>query len=267
MSREKYLKETTEEWTWVHSNGQTLVRNEAFRKYGFEHGFFTKASENKSPKELSESVKQGLSIHRVKQIHQSNIVKASTANKFPWPKADGLISDKKLQGLWIYSADCIPILFGDPNSGIFAAIHAGWKGISMGIVYKSINLLKSRGADINNLRIVMGPAISGKNYQVGFNVLESIYKSLSTDFENVSFTDKKMIDHMINLDIVQLDNSPKKFLLDIRLAASHQLCMQGIKGKQISICPYCTFKDKSLFNSWRREKRKAIQWSWITYSF
>ncbi len=267
MIKGKAMRKSNEEWNWLDSNKQLFLQSVLLKKQGFEHGFFTKASQNKSPKELVSSFNENFSVHSVKQIHHSNLIKASKTLKVQLPEADGLISDQKGQSLWVYSADCIPALFGDPESGIVAATHAGWRGLVKGILYKTIDKLESFGARRNKLAIALGPAISRANYQVEASIIEEIYGSIYRRVNLNDLNHDQKIDHLINLGIIKSDKSPNKVLLDIRIAAAHQLYESGINSKQISVCPYCTFSSKSLFNSWRRDQVKAIQWSSIASSF
>ena len=62
---------------------------------------------------------------------------------------------------------------------------------------------------------------------------------------------------------ISYDINPNKFLLNMRIAAANQLYQAGIIEKQLSISSVCTFDNQDLFNSWRRTKTKAIQWSTI----
>ena len=43
--------------------------------------------------------------------------------------ADGLVSDKCNQNLWVYTADCMPIFFADIVTRNVAALHCGRKGL------------------------------------------------------------------------------------------------------------------------------------------
>ncbi|HXM33722.1 MAG TPA: laccase domain-containing protein, partial [Pyrinomonadaceae bacterium] len=47
---------------------------------------------------------------------------------------DALVSAAPQVLIGVKIADCVPILIGDPQTGAFAAIHAGWKGTVAGIV-------------------------------------------------------------------------------------------------------------------------------------
>ena len=251
------------EWSWYSSTKGKYLQSESLKKNGFRHGFFTKEWGNQSPKELASLLSSGFSIHLGNQVHGSNVIEASIANREPWPVADGLISDQKGQSLWIYSADCIPVLFADPTHGFVAASHAGWRGIAKGILLKTIEKLEYMGSNRNEIIIALGPAISGKNYKVSRNIAESIYESIYEESKNIPITNEKKIALLVSLGIVSYDTSPNKLLLDIRLAAANQLFEAGIKYPQISICPLCTYSNQVLFNSWRRNKSKTRQWSFI----
>src|SRR3569623_3724044 len=65
------------------------------------------------------------------------------------------------------TADCAPVLLGDPDAGIVGAAHAGWKGAAGGILYATVLAMVGLGADPKNIRAAIGPTISGRNYEVG----------------------------------------------------------------------------------------------------
>ena len=43
--------------------------------------------------------------------------------------ADGLVSNKCNQNLWVYTADCMPIFFADKITRNVATLHCGRKGL------------------------------------------------------------------------------------------------------------------------------------------
>src|SRR5882724_12100775 len=46
---------------------------------------------------------------------------------------DALVSDAAEVLLGVKTADCVPLLMGDPRTGAFAAVHAGWRGTVAGV--------------------------------------------------------------------------------------------------------------------------------------
>src|ERR1700680_1719820 len=55
---------------------------------------------------------------------------------------DALISRTPKILLAVKTADCVPILLGDAQTGAFAAVHAGWRGTSSSIVMRAIEHLQ-----------------------------------------------------------------------------------------------------------------------------
>jgi hypothetical protein len=63
----------------------------------------------------------------------------------------------------------VPILIAH-ESGIVAALHAGWRGIASGILQRGIASLLKLGVRPGDLHIHLGPAICGRCYEVGRDV-------------------------------------------------------------------------------------------------
>ncbi len=72
-------------------------------------------------------------------------------------------------------ADCVPVYLLHPASGTMALLHAGWRGVSGGIVEAGIELV-GRRAQANEADIVIhcGISICGECYEVGCEVVEAV---------------------------------------------------------------------------------------------
>lgn len=247
---------TLELWTWVGCYGGYYLTSDALHEAGFEHGFFTRLWHDRGPDVLAAYLSAGVSVHRPQQVHSNRVLDASEAIRAPWPDADGLVSNRGGQSLWVCGADCTPVLLADPISGHVAACHAGWRGVATGILPSAIQRLTTRGASPENLIVALGPAVSGDRYQVETHVVEQISQAIRPE-------QPLKRSEMLRLKILQSDPEDNKWRLDIRLAAREQLRNSAIPADQISICPLCTVSEPSLFHSWRRDKVKAVQWSGI----
>ena len=256
------LSEQINNWSWIDSKSGKYLQSESLIKHGFIHGFFTKELNNKSPKQIVSHLDPSLTVHICKQVHGSKVIEASKTFE-SCLEADGLISDDSNQSLWVYTADCIPILLADPINSIVGASHAGWKGLSKNILLETIKKFENLGSNKNELIIALGPSISKPNYQVDIDLVDPIYNSIFHKNENKDLSSKEKIIFLAHSGIVDYNNNSKKMLLDIRLAAVNQLYKAGIKNEQISISPLCTFSNQNLFNSWRRDKVKKVQLSFI----
>ncbi len=251
-------------WHLRDQKGISYFESELLSKNGFKNFFFTKLSQKQSPESLiKQLINERPDIHLLNQVHSNKVIKASQSYDLNLIDADSMISDSKNQSLWIYSADCIPILFADLNQGNVAATHAGWKGLSKNVIKNTTQSLIKNGCKSDDLIVAIGPCISSKHYEVDSTVITSIENSLQSKKDTLPKIKESKIESMLRLKIIKKGKDINKFLLDIRLLAYYQLIKEGVKSKNISISNICTFKEKNLFNSWRRDKVRSRQWSSI----
>ncbi|WP_269622551.1 peptidoglycan editing factor PgeF [Prochlorococcus marinus] len=262
MSKGEILTER-KGWRWVKKNELIYIQSLLLLENNFNHAFFTRIPIYNEPKYLKNEVNKSSTIHFCIQNHGKEIVMASQTN-IPFPiQADCILSDENNQGLWIYTADCIPILLGDKKSGNVAAIHAGWKGLSKNIIREALIKIEQLGCKRKDLIIALGPAISGSNYQVELDVMTCLYNNFGG---RSNFSKEKSKESMFAMGCIQNDKSSNKVLLDIRTFAYNQLILEHIKDFQISINNDCTFNETKFFSSWRRDQTKERQWSCIASS-
>ena len=238
-------------WSWIGCYGGYYLQADLLSE--FEHGFFTRQWQGRDPDVLAAYVSAGVSVHRPQQVHSATVLPASKACGEPWPKADGLVSDAGGQSLWVCGADCTPVLIADRGSGRVAACHAGWRGVAGRILAVALEQLLDAGSRRQDLLIALGPAIAGPHYQVDQPVVEAIARSLGEGKEAA------LQEH----GVMEPEADGHHWRLDIRAAARLQLQQLGISDGQISSCPLCTWRETQLFHSWRRDQRKAVQWSGI----
>ena len=242
-------------WTWIGCYGGYYLQANTLVEQGFEHGFFTRLWHGRGPDALAGYISVSTSVHRPQQVHSGVVLPASQAASPPWPEADGLVSDRGAQSLWVCGADCTPVLIADPATGHVAACHAGWRGVAARILPTAVEQLEARGAHRADLVVALGPAISGARYQVGDDVVSAIGASLGSTA--AARTD------LIKAGAVQDDPEPERCRFDLRAATVLQLTQAGLDPDQISRCPLCTAGEPELFHSWRRDQIKAVQWSGI----
>ncbi|MBA4121423.1 MAG: peptidoglycan editing factor PgeF [Acidobacteria bacterium] len=152
-------------------------------------------------------------------------------------KSDALISNLENVLVGVKTADCVPILFGDNRTKAFAAVHAGWRGTANSIVVKTIEKMREiYGTNTEDLICAIGPAASGKNYEVGQDIINAFEKNFST-CGNL-FT-KTREGHA---------------LVDLHLANKEQISSIGVLPENIFIAPLCTIERTDLFFSYRVEK-------------
>ena len=244
-------------WTWVGTYGGYYLQSDLLA--AFEHGFFTRLWQGREPPELVAFLSAGVTVHRPRQIHSALVLSAGEACAEPWPEADGLVSDAGGQSLWVCGADCTPVLIADPDSGRVAACHAGWRGVAGRILPEAVERLAAAGSDPARLLVALGPAVSGARYQVERPVSLQVAASLSADDRCA----EQALDELLDCGALLPDAEDGRDRLDIRSAILRQLQNAGVAPENCSSCPLCTVEEETLFHSWRRDQRKAVQWSGI----
>jgi len=145
----------------------------------------------------------------------------------PSREGDALVANCPDIVIGIKTADCVPILLVDPETGSIASVHAGWRGTARGIVAKTIRELASRwGTRPESLRAAVGPAIGGCCYEVGPEVARRFGIEGSGS---------------VHLDLAEINR--------------RQLEEAGVGN--IWLSGECTFCSPERFYSFRREKDKA----------
>lgn len=101
--------------------------------------------------------------------------------------ADGVVSKNKNLILGIVTADCLPIVFYDNENSIVGICHAGWRGLSSGIIKSTITRMIQIGSKKRLISSVIGPCIRKNSYEVNKDFLLNFKVS-----EVRKFTEKRL---------------------------------------------------------------------------
>lgn len=115
----------------------------------------------------------GASVATLQQIHSDAVIRVDRPSSKERPAADGLATDQPALLLGIRTADCVPILMVDPLRFAVAVVHAGWRGVSAGIVSRALDRMGEWfGSRPDEIECAIGPAISRCCFEVGEEVAE-----------------------------------------------------------------------------------------------
>lgn len=89
------------------------------------------------------------------------------------PDADGHLSRVPGTAMAVTLADCVPVFMAHP-SGAAAVLHAGWRGTVAGIVARGADMFRAAGFQLEDVRVHLGPAICGRCYEVGPEVIRQL---------------------------------------------------------------------------------------------
>jgi len=84
-------------------------------------------------------------------------------------EGDAMVTATPGLALGILTADCAPVLLGDPKAKVIGAAHAGWKGALGGVLEATLEAMEKLGAQRMRIQAVIGPCISQDAYEVGWD--------------------------------------------------------------------------------------------------
>lgn len=174
------------------------------------------------------------------QTHSENIrlVTESDAGKgllLPrdYTEVDALITDCPNLPLVVFSADCGTILLHDPVRHAIGAVHAGWRGVAMGLVAKTaLKMHDAFGSEPRDLLCAMGPSIGPCCFETDDDVPAAMRHALGPEAEPF------------------MTRRGEKWHIDLKGINAHWLRRLGVE--QIDICPHCTACRQDLYWSHRR---------------
>jgi YfiH family protein len=179
--------------------------------------------------------KKGHSPSWVSQVHGADciFVKDRSENASygtALPEADAVVTSAQDKEIWIYTADCIPVLVeGRGEEKKIGAIHSGWRGTMKGIVSKVRREHFNDGA-----RWRIGPAIGPCCFAVREDFIET-FRSVRGNLDR----------------FLKKDERSWKFDLISFLVAEE---LSGVKPEDIDMTEFrCTHCSMPKLPSYRRE--------------
>ena len=99
------------------------------------------------------------------QVHGSTVALVDGPVVEP-PVADALVTRTAGLALAVLVADCVPVLLADPAAPVVAAVHAGRRGVELGVVLAALHAMQDCGARPERVHARLGPAVGGCCYEV-----------------------------------------------------------------------------------------------------
>lgn len=153
---------------------------------------------------------------------------------------DAVITNEPGVCIGVSTADCIPVLLYDEKNHAVAAIHAGWKGTVQRIVQDTLKMMvREYGTNTSDVKAVIGPGISLKNFEVG----DEVYDRFALEGFSMSKITKRFA----------------KWHIDLPLCNKRQLIEMGVHDANIHIEEICTYDNTNMFFSARREQKGTVK--------
>lgn len=173
------------------------------------------------------------------QVHGATVrvIKTIDDKENNGEEADGLLTSLKNVPLLIFTADCVPLVFYDGEKRVVGLAHAGWRGTYDNIAGEIVEILiKDYKCVKENIKVIIGPSVSGDNYEVSYELVEKFA-------------------------VYNIDNYYKKcrekYYLDLWAINKGLLKCAGILEENITATNFCTVKDNNQFFSYRLDNATA----------
>jgi polyphenol oxidase len=167
----------------------------------------------------------------LKQVHGKRVIDLDTNAA---REGDAAITRKTGVVCVAQAADCMPVLFADVEGTTVGAAHAGWRGLSAGVLEATLEAMR-----VPRERVVawLGPAIGPQVYEVGDEV-----RAAFAEYESAFRATR-----------------PGHWLLDLYAVARAKL--SGLKA--VSGGAFCTFTEAERFFSYRRDRTASRMGAFI----
>lgn len=182
-------------------------------------------------------------IVKTNQQHTDNVESIEIKNTLGSPdfeafkNTDGFITKTRDIALSTTNADCILIMFFDPEKQVIANVHSGWKGTLKRISVKAVEKMqKEYDSKPENIIACMCPSIRKCHFEVDKDVYELFYN----EFQDI---DLKNI----------IEKKDNKWYIDTILINETILLRAGLIKENIVDSGICSVCNKNLIHSFRAE--------------
>ncbi|MDR7432663.1 MAG: peptidoglycan editing factor PgeF [Armatimonadota bacterium] len=225
---------------WV--RGLPVLRARVLEVSRFRHAFTTRHYPVRDHEVLHDLGFDPQRVVEAEQVHGGAVVLVDGTTGGRVSGADGLWTDRPGLVLRVRSADCLPVLVADPHTGRVAAVHAGWRGLSAGILSRLVQALCEAGSRPEDLRCAVGPSVGPCCYEVDEPVRRAL-RGWPGAFR---------------------PGRPGRWQLDLREVGRAQLLSAGVLHGHVGVCTACTACEPEWFYSYRREGRTGRLWALVS---
>lgn len=168
------------------------------------------------------------------QVHGTTIIKVlsgergrgALSNEDRLGPADGLVTDVPALAVGVLVADCCCLLMADREGQAVGAFHAGWKGTLNGMARSAVQAFDTEyGIPPGRLLAWIGPAISGRNYEVGEEIWNQFHQA---------WGEGNYLMHSFHVDLKELNR--------------RQLLEAGLSPGSVEVSPVCTLESPICFS-------------------
>ena len=164
----------------------------------------------------------------LQQVHGTRVVRFHAGDPSSTPVADAAVTSDAGVVLAILTADCLPVLFCSDDGEHLGASHAGWRGLSGGVLEATVAAMKA-----DRVMAWIGPAAGAARYEIGEEVRAAF------------------VDRDARASHAFVATRPGHWRVDLPALARQRLAAIGVT--QVSGGTECTIADQTRYYSYRRD--------------
>jgi len=172
--------------------------------------------------------------HWLKQVHGADVVRVAGPGDGSEPVADASVTDVPGTVLAILTADCLPVVFASETGDEIAAAHAGWPGLSAGMLEATVAAMRTAPG---RLVAWIGPCAGPARYEIGAEVRD------------------RFLAHDAEAARAFAPTRPGHWRVDLPAIARMRLAQVGVT--RVHGGGLCTLSDPDRFFSHRRDGRSG----------
>jgi len=175
-------------------------------------------------------------VYFLNQVHEKEIRVIEEASPNDILDYDGLVTNCPGKLLVTCYADCVPLLFYDPEKNVVASVHSGWKGTVKRIGAETVKKMKDvYGCRPEDILVGIGPSIGPCCFEVG----QDVYKEFELKVPVGAFQDKG------------------KYFVDLWNSNIEILLSAGVRRENIECKGICTCCHRDKYYSYRSGDKEA----------
>ncbi|MFQ5547006.1 MAG: peptidoglycan editing factor PgeF [Woeseia sp.] len=220
---------------------QTIVAGTTLRTGGVSNGAFASlnlaahvgddpASVVENRRRFRSSCELPQEPNWLRQVHGTQAVRANSGPTEP--EADAIVTTDAGVVCAVLTADCLPVVLASEDGNEVAAAHAGWRGLSAGILETTVAAFRAKP---EHILAWFGPAISKPAFEVGAEVREQFVRESGSAAQYFS------------------ENDMGRWQADLYGLATLRLDSCGVR--RVFGCGCCTHAEPRRFFSFRRDGR------------
>ncbi|MFF7396875.1 peptidoglycan editing factor PgeF [Achromobacter sp. NPDC008082] len=151
------------------------------------------------------------------------------------PAVDASVTTQPGRVLAVMVADCLPVVITDSKGLVLGAAHAGWRGLSGGVLENTLAAMRAKAPQAEGWRAWVGPGIGPQHFEVGQDVLDAF--TADDPATARYFTPRPGLSG--------------KWLADLAGLADFRLRRAGVQ--EVALSGLCTVSASDRFFSYRRD--------------